>query len=116
MEVNFSERKVAATELPIEQLAKNTHLTDAERIAGVSRHFEAILLRQFLSEAQKPVLDPKGGLHGAANEIYKDMMVNVLAEQISKTGTLGIAQSFQSQLSPHQKKQAAAGKEILASE
>ena len=103
MEVNSSGRKVAPTDLPIEQLARNSQLSEAERIAGASRHFEAILLRQFLSEAQKPVLDPKGGPHGAVNDIYKDMMVNALAEQISKTGTLGIAQTFQTQLSAHSK-------------
>lgn len=100
MEINPLARQVLATDLPPELLARSTQLSEAEKIAGVSRHFEAILLRQFLTEAQKPLLDPSGSLRGAANQIYKDMVVNVLAEETSKTGMVGLAQYFQSQLSP----------------
>jgi Rod binding domain-containing protein len=85
--------------MPLEQLAASSQLSEEEKIAGMSRHFEAILLRQFLNEAQKPILDPKGGLTGAANDIYKDMIVNVLGDEISKSGNFGLAKFFQAQMS-----------------
>ena len=34
--------------MAVERLAGNNQLTDAEKIGEVSRHFESILLRQFL--------------------------------------------------------------------
>ena len=103
MEIQSLTRHISAAEMPLEQLAANSQLSEEERIAGVSRHFEAILLRQFLSEAQKPLLNSKGGMTGAANEIYKDMIVNVLADEISKSGNFGLAQSFQAQMSAPKK-------------
>ena len=47
---------MSATHLAVEQLAQNNKLTEAEKIGEVARHFEAILLRQFLNEATKPLM------------------------------------------------------------
>ena len=100
MEINPLSRKITADQLPLDQLARNSQLTEAEKIAGVSRHFEAVLLRQFLTEAQKPLLGSKSSMSGATSSIYQDMMVNQLADEISKTGNFGLARSFQAQVLP----------------
>lgn len=94
----FSSRAIKPETLPLDRLASNEHLSEEEKIAGVSRHFEAILLRQFLTEAYKPLLNPNGESNNSINEIYKDMMVESLADSISKSGNFGLAQSFQSQM------------------
>ena len=39
--------------MPLEQLAANPHFTDQEKVAEVSRQFEAVLLRQILQETRK---------------------------------------------------------------
>ncbi len=103
MEINPVSRKINPADLPLDRLASNNQLSEAEKIAGVSHHFEAILLRQFLGEAQKPLLKSKDALLGASHEIYQDMIVGNLADTISKTGTFGLARSFQSQTAPHSK-------------
>jgi Rod binding domain-containing protein len=100
METNPLSRKISAANLPLEQLSANSHLSEAEKIAGVSRHFEAVLLRQFLTEAQKPLLNSKSAMSGAQSSIYQDMMVNQLADEISKSGHFGLARSFQAQVLP----------------
>jgi len=56
------------------------------------------VIRQFLTEAYKPVLNPKDGTNNSINDIYKDMMIENLADSISKSGHFGLAQSFQSQM------------------
>ena len=103
MEIPSLTRHISSEDMPLERMVGNSHFSEEEKIASVSRHFEAVLLRQFLTEAQKPLLNPKGGLTGAANDIYKDMIVNVLGEEISKSGNFGLATCFQSQLSPSSK-------------
>ncbi len=92
-----------AEQLAPERLAGNPHVSQADKIAIASKHFEAILVRQFLTEAQKPLLAPKGQMSGATSEIYRDMMTDTLANQISKSGTLGLARQFQAQFTPHAK-------------
>lgn len=100
MEVDPLARKIMAAEIPLERLAGNANLNETEKIAGVSQHFEAIFLRQFLMEAQKPMLNPKDPMGSSVNEIYRDMMVNHLADEISKSGSFGLAKYFQQQLTP----------------
>lgn len=104
MEINPLTRAIKVEEIPLDRLAANSQLSEPEKIAGVSRHFEAILLRQFLTEAQKPLLNPKDSSNNAVGDIYKDMMVTHLADEISKTGNFGLAKFFQAQMTQQQKK------------
>ena len=97
MEISPVSRKLNPAEMPLDRLASSSQLSEAEKIAGVSHHFEAILLRQFLTEAQKPLLKQKGAALSASQDIYQDMIVSQLSDAISKTGTFGLANSFQIQ-------------------
>ena len=98
MELTSIQPRAHAADLPLEQLAKNTQLTDAEKVAELSRQFEAVLLRQILSEAQKPVLPSKFSDNSTASVIYRDMTTFQLADSISKSGAFGLAGAFRQQL------------------
>ena len=74
---------MSANHLAVEQLAQNNKLTEAEKIGEVARHFEAILLRQFLNEATKPLMGGDEGMNSAQKGIYQDMITSTLAETIS---------------------------------
>lgn len=89
---------ISAAELPAERLAGNTSLTEPEKIAEASRQFEAILLRQILEAAQKPVIQSKLQDDSTAGSIYRDLLTNQLADSISKSGSFGLAKTFQQQL------------------
>jgi Rod binding domain-containing protein len=86
--------------LAVEQLTQNNKLTEAEKIGEVARHFEAILLRQFLNEATKPLMGGDEGMNAAQKGIYQDMITNTLADSISKSGQFGLSQVFRQQLMP----------------
>ena len=83
----------------LEDLAGNKHLSEQQKIAEASRQFEAIMLRQILSEAQKPVITSEFTDNSAAAGIYQDFTTNALADSMSKAGTLGLARVFEQQLS-----------------
>ena len=89
---------VRASELPLEQLAKNQHLTEKEKVGELSRQFEAVLLRQILKDVRKSVI--KSGLtpEAAGSDIYTDMVTNQLAEGMSKSGAFGFARSLEHDL------------------
>jgi Rod binding domain-containing protein len=88
----------SAADVPIEQLAHNRTLTDQQKVGEVARQFEALLLRQILQETQKPVIQSKFADNSTTAGIYHDMVTKQLADNISKSGTLGLAQSLQRQL------------------
>ena len=108
--------------MAVERLAGNNQLTEAEKIGEVSRHFEAILLRQFLGKALQPMFGSGGmggdGMNAATKGIYQDMITQTLADTISKTGEFGLAQAFHTQLMPRnlQSQEAAAAAAKLTEE
>jgi peptidoglycan hydrolase FlgJ len=88
-----------ASNIPMEDLVGNKHLTEQQKIAEASRQFEAIMLRQILSEAQKPVISSEFTDNSTSAGIYQDYVTNALADSMSKSGTLGLAKVFEQQLS-----------------
>src|SRR6266542_5869706 len=89
---------VRSGELPIEQLAANNSRSQAQKLAEVSRQFEAVLLRQILGQARKPVFHSKINQESSTTGIYQDMVTNQLADGISRSGSFGLARSLESQL------------------
>jgi Rod binding domain-containing protein len=82
-------------------------LTQQQKIAEASRQFEAIMLRQILSESQKPVITSEFTDNSTSAGIYQDYITNALADSMSKAGTLGFAKVFEQQLSHPKAKTAA---------
>ncbi len=98
MEIGATQPHVKASELPLERLAANTSLTREEKVGELARQFEAVLLRQILNEAQKTVIHSNLNPESTASSVYQDMIANQLAENISRSGTFGLARSLQQQL------------------
>ncbi len=66
---------------------------DGVQTAEVSRQFEAILLRQFLGESMKPLLEG-----GPAGQVYGYLLTDSLADTMTKAGGLGLSNILQAQL------------------
>jgi peptidoglycan hydrolase FlgJ len=99
----------------VEDLAGNKNLTEQQKIGEASRQFEAIMLRQILSEAQKPVITSEFTDNSTAAGIYQDFTTNALADSMSKAGTLGLAKVFEQQLSHPASKASGAAKAVASS-
>ena len=108
-----SQSPVDTSNIPVEDLAGNKRLSEQQKIAEASRQFEAIMLRQILSESQKPVITSEFTDNSTAAGIYQDYITNTLAESMSKSGTLGLAKVFEQQLS-HPSPKTATGADVTA--
>jgi flagellar protein FlgJ len=98
MVIDPLKKSVNPADIAPERLAGNTALTEQQKIAEASRQFEAILLRQILSATQKPVIPSKYADNSTAASIYRDMVTTQLADSISKSGSFGLAKTFEQQL------------------
>ena len=100
MEVNplRSAAHIEASTLPLERVATSTQLSPQAKLNEASRAFEALLLRQILQESQRPVFKSKYVSNSTTDEIYRDQVVNQLAESISKSGSLGLGKSLAQEL------------------
>ena len=113
MQVVPLERHVKASDLPPERLAASSQLSEDQKVGEVSRQFEAVLLRQILEQAQKPIVQSSLVKDSASASIYRDLNTQQLADSISKSGSFGLAKTVASQLgrqlNPHAVPAGAAG-------
>jgi peptidoglycan hydrolase FlgJ len=98
MNVSALQPRVNAADIPIQNLAANPNLTEKQKIEEAGRQFEAVMLRQILSEAQKPTFKSKYTDDSTASSVYRDMTVTQLAESMSRAGGLGLAKTLNTQL------------------
>ena len=111
MNVSAIEPRTNPAHVAMENLAGNKALTEDEKIGEASKQFEAIMLRQFLSESQKSVIKSEFTDDSSEAGIYQDMITNQLAEALSSGKGIGLAQSFQHQLT-HRSGEHSAAKKI----
>ena len=106
MEISATTLHVKVADLPLDQLTTSSQVSEQEKVGELSRQFEAVLLRKILGDAQKTMFHSKYTDESTAGDIYRDMMTNQLADDISKSGAFGLAQSLKGQLSHelHQEK------------
>src|SRR5262245_52029565 len=98
MNIPALNRSVSAANMPLEKLATSTQVSDREKIAEVSRQFEAVLLRQILAQAQKPLFKSSfDNAESSSNSIYQDMITQQLADRISHGGSFGFAKVLEKQ-------------------
>ena len=98
MEIGTIQPHVNAADIPLERLATNAALSEQKKVEELSRQFEAVLLRQILSEAQKTVFKTKYSDDSTASQIYRDMTVQQLADSISRSGAFGLGKTLSKDL------------------
>ncbi|MGN6385673.1 MAG: rod-binding protein [Verrucomicrobiota bacterium] len=102
MEISSLQRaSLNAADIPLERLANNASLSESDKIKEVSRQFEAVLLKQILSQSQKSGVSGGALSSGSnsSNSIYQDMITEQMADRISRGGSFGFAQVIEKQLS-----------------
>jgi Rod binding domain-containing protein len=98
MDISNIQSKVNAADIPLKQMNARSQLSQEQKMGEVGRQFEAILLRQILSEAHKTQTMMGGQSSSSVGDIYNDMVTNQLADNISRTNSLGLSQVIQKQL------------------
>ena len=109
MDITPIQRPVQAADIPPEQIANNSQLTEEQKVGEATRQFEAILLRQILASTQKTVIPSEFSDNSTASSIYHDLVTQQLADSISKSGTFGLARTLQRQLTRQLHPAASAG-------
>ena len=94
---SLSTRPARLSDIPLERLA-GADAPESDKVRELSRQFEAVLVRQILTEARKPVFNSKFTDNSAAGQIYQGMMNDKLADSISSSGMLGLGRSMEKQL------------------
>jgi flagellar protein FlgJ len=98
MDISPLQPQVKASAIPFDKLAANPNVSKEDKVKEACRQFEAILLRQILSEARKTVIPSFEKKDSNEKDIYNDMIDNQMADSISRSGSFGLARSLEKQL------------------
>ncbi|MGC3960891.1 MAG: rod-binding protein [Verrucomicrobiota bacterium] len=93
-----SQSHLQAADTPFDQLAKNPKFSETEKVSEAGRQFEAMLLRQILTEATKTAFKSTMNPESSSTGIYQDMITNNLADQMSRAGGIGLSRVLNQQL------------------
>ena len=88
---------VSAPSLPLGTLPQS-HGTQRDQLAQAARQFEAIFVRQMLSEARKSNLDGDSLLGGQGVDTFRQMQDDRFADLAADTGAFGLAKMIEAQL------------------
>lgn len=97
MDIPALQPKVDISAIPLAELAGRSNIPEKEKVKEASRQFEAILLRQILTEIRKPVIGSAEEDESNETGIYNDMINNQMADCISRSGSFGLAKSLENQ-------------------
>jgi len=84
----------AAKQAPASKLDK----VEAKKLDDAARQFEAVFLRQMLSSLERTTSTPAG--KEAGSNLYGSMMVDAVADAISRAGGMGLASMLKHSLEP----------------
>jgi len=82
---------------PWKERVLSDHRPEEAKLASASAEFEALLLRQFLTAALKPLTEG-GDTFGGKSPIYGYFITDTLATSLSKSGAFGYSNLIQAQL------------------
>ena len=75
--------------------------TEEAKLEAVGTEFQSVLLRQFLTEALKPMSED-GDVFGGGNSVYGYFITDTLANSLSKSDVFGYSSLIQAQLAARQ--------------
>lgn len=83
---------------PIQGQASTPEIPRDAELEAATKGFEAIFLRQFLSQSLKPLIHDTPGSQTTGSAIYQSMISEVLADNLAQTEKFGFSSMLQIQL------------------
>ncbi len=83
----------------LRQIMESDRLSEEQKLEQASGVFEAMLLKQFLKDAMRPMFGGGAlGGGGSTSQHYQDLIVDTLASSLSQEGGFGLSSVIQSEL------------------
>ena len=99
MEANeVSSKYIGMDSSMLMEMAHSKHATEEQKTAAGSQQFEAVLVKQFLNEALKPMFQGVFNENDNAHRLYRHFFTDAISESIASGGGFGISTLLQQQL------------------
>mgnify|MGYP001344289873 FL=1 len=80
------------------EMAHSKNISQKQKYAAVSQQFEAVLVKQFLKEALKPMFEGVFNEDAGAHRMYRHFFTDAISESVAQGGGFGVSNILQQQL------------------
>ena len=80
------------------EMAHSKNVSQKQKNAAVSQQFEAVLVKQFLKEALKPMFKGVFNEDAGAHRMYRHFFTDAISESVAQGGGFGVSNILQQQL------------------
>jgi len=80
------------------EMAHSQNISQKQKNAAVSQQFEAVLVKQFLKEALKPMFKGVFNEDAGAHRMYRHFFTDAISESVAQGGGFGVSNILQQQL------------------
>ena len=80
------------------EMAHSKNISQKQKNAAVSQQFEAVLVKQFLKEALKPMFKGVFNEDAGAHRMYRHFFTDAISESVAQGGGFGVSSILQQQL------------------
>jgi Rod binding domain-containing protein len=99
MDIGNSDNKYVGMDTSmLMEMAHSKSISEKQRNAAVSQQFEAVLVKQFLKEALKPMFKGVFNEDGGAHRMYRHFFTDAISESVAQGGGFGVSNILQQQL------------------
>ena len=78
----------------LQSLVHNKNVSTTAKLKEVSIQFESIMMREYLKVAMGPMMKSHMGEAPAGSQFYEGILVDQMADSLSRTGQIGISDAF----------------------
>ena len=81
-----------------QELTFSSKLSEQQKVQKATEQFEGVMLRQYLKDALKPLVETEMTKNSATDEIYRSYLVDIMAGSMAQAGDFGLSNSLQASI------------------
>ncbi|MGB0372980.1 MAG: hypothetical protein ACPGN3_16745 [Opitutales bacterium] len=78
-----------------QKLTFNASMSEEQKVAEAAKQFEGVMLRQYLKDALKPMVETELTKNSASSDIYRSYLIDIMAGSMAESGALGVSSTLQ---------------------
>ena len=78
-----------------QELTFSSKMSEQQKIEKATQQFEGVMIRQYLKDAMKPLIETEMTKNSASDEIYRSYLVDIMSSSMAQSGGFGLSNTLQ---------------------
>ena len=87
-----------------QELTFSSKMNEQQKVEQATQQFEGVMIRQYLKDAMKPLIETEMTKNSASDEIYRSYLVDIMSSSMAQSGGFGLSSALQAGIQAPQSK------------